>query len=122
MSDFKARNSFVNRVAEFERIRQRFPGRLPIIVERALRATDAPPLTKQKFLAPEGMSVGQFLYVLRKNMELPAEKALFIFCGDMLPTTAMQMKALYHEYRDKDGFLYLSYSSESTFGAGGLAF
>jgi GABA(A) receptor-associated protein len=116
MSDFKARHSFVNRVAEFERIRQRFPGRLPIIVERALRATDAPPLTKQKFLAPEGMSVGQFLYVLRKNMELPAEKALFIFCGDMLPTTAMQMKTLYHEYRDKDGFLYLSYSSESTFG------
>ena len=116
MGDFKARNPFVNRVAEYERIRQRFPGRLPIIVERATRATDAPPLQKQKFLAPESMTVGQFLYVLRRNMNLPAEKALFIFCGDMLPTTATLMRELYETNRDKDGFLYLTYSSESTFG------
>jgi GABA(A) receptor-associated protein len=114
--DFKSRYSYTARVEEYERIRQRFPGRIPIIVQKASRAADAPPLAKQKFLAPDAMSVGQFIYVLRRNMNLPPEKALFVFCGDMLPTTATSLRELYGNYRDKDGFLYLQYSSESTFG------
>ena len=116
MSVFKSRHSFQSRVEDFERIRQRFPGRIPIIVEKASRATDAPPLAKQKFLAPDAMSMGQFIYVIRRSMNLPPEKALFVFCGDILPTTATPMRELYHNYRDQDGFLYLCYSSESTFG------
>jgi len=116
MSVFKSRHPFSSRRAEFERISQRFPGRIPIIVEKASRSVDAPPLQKQKFLAPEAMTIGQFIYVIRRSMNLPPEKALFIFCGDILPTTATLVRELYHDHKDPDGFLYLCYSSESTFG------
>ena len=61
MSVFKSRHPFASRRAEFERISQRFPGRIPIIVEKASRSVDAPPLQKQKFLAPEAMTIGQFI-------------------------------------------------------------
>jgi GABA(A) receptor-associated protein len=116
MPSFQATHSFDTRLAEFERIRQRFPGRIPIIVEKASNSADVPYLQKQKFLAPNTMNVGQFVYVIRKNMQLPPEKALFIFCNNMLPTTATLLQELYNEHRDPDGFMYIKYSSESTFG------
>ncbi len=116
MSVFKSRHPFASRRAEFERISQRFPGRIPIIIEKASKSVDAPPLQKQKFLAPDTMSVGQFIYVIRRSMNLAPEKALFVFCGDMLPTTATSLRELYQYHQDPDGFLYLCYSSESTFG------
>jgi GABA(A) receptor-associated protein len=117
MADFKSRTTLSARIAESERIRQRFPGRVPIIVEKASRAADVPSLPKCKFLAPEHMNVGQFIYVIRKNLSLPPEKALFLFVGDILPTTATLMSELHFYHKDPhDGFLYMKYSSESTFG------
>lgn len=117
MSEFQAKHSFQSRLEEFERIRQRFPGRIPIIVEKASKSVDAPPLLKQKFLAPNTMNVGQFVYVIRKSMQLPPEKALFIFINGMLPTTATLLQELYNDHKEPDGFMYIKYSSESTFGA-----
>jgi len=120
MTDFKSRTSLSARIAESERIRQRFPGRVPVIVEKASRAADVATLHKCRFLAPENMTMGQFIYVIRKNLSLPPEKALFLFVGDMLPTTATLMSELYVYHKDPhDGFLYIKYSSESTFGMGG---
>ena len=117
MADFKSRTSLSARIAESERIRQRFPGRVPVIVEKASRAADVAAIPKCKFLAPENMTMGQFIYVIRKNLSLPPEKALFLFVGDMLPTTATLMSELYFYHKDQyDGFLYIKYSSESTFG------
>ena len=79
-------------------------------------AKDVPPLDKNKFLAPRNMTMGQFIYVVRKRINLTAEKALFLFCGEMLPTTATYMAQLYQDHADTDGFLYMTYTSESTFG------
>ena len=47
---------------------------------------------------------------------LPPEKAIFIFVNDTLPPTAALMSAIYQEHKDKDGFLYVTYSGENTFG------
>ncbi len=104
------------RVNECQRIMSKFPDRIPIIVQKASKATDAPDLDKSKFLAPKAMTVGQFLYVVRRRMNLPPEKALFIFVDNILPTTATPISDLYYSHRARDGFLYMSYSSESTFG------
>lgn len=35
----------------------------------------------------------------------------------MLVTAAAMMSAIYEEYKDEDGFLYMTYSSENTFGS-----
>lgn len=118
---FKDAHPLERRAAEAARIKERYPGRIPVIVEPAARAADVPPIDKSKFLVPGNMTVGQFLYTLRKRLALPAEKALFLFVGSTLPTTATLISQLYEEHADGDGFLYLSYSGESTFGAGECA-
>ena len=61
--------------------------------------------------------MGQFVYVIRKRIELPPEKAIFIFVNNQMPPTASLMSTIYEEQKDKDGFLYISYSGENTFGA-----
>lgn len=53
--------------------------------------------------------MGQFVYVIRKRVKLAPEKAIFIFVGDILPASAATMCAIYEEYKDEDGFLYMRY-------------
>jgi GABA(A) receptor-associated protein len=110
------RYTMEQRIDECQRIMNKFPDRIPIIVKKASKAADAPDLDKNKFLAPKAMTVGQFLYVVRRRMNLPPEKALFIFVENTLPTTATLISDLYYNHRARDGFLYMQYSSESTFG------
>jgi GABA(A) receptor-associated protein len=61
--------------------------------------------------------MGQFIYVIRKRLTLPPEKALFTFVGNAIPPSGTLMREIYAQQADKDGFLYVKYSGESTFGA-----
>lgn len=69
-------------------------------------------------MVPADLTVGQFVYVIRKRIKLSPEKAIFIFVsGNVLPPTASLMSTVYEEHKDEDGFLYITYSGENTFGA-----
>lgn len=57
------------------------------------------------------------MYVIRKRIKLSPEKAIFIFVGNVLPPTAAMMSSVYDQNKDDDGFLYITYSGENTFGA-----
>lgn len=103
------------RQAEAARIREKYPDRIPVIVERAEKS-DVPDIDKKKYLVPADLTVGQFVYVVRKRIKLSPEKAIFIFVKNILPPTAAMMSAIYEENKDEDGFLYMTYSGENTFG------
>ena len=71
-----------------------------------------------RYLVPVDLTVGQFVYVIRKRIKLRPEKAIFIFVSSVLPPSAALMSSIYEEHRDEDGFLYIQYSGEHTFGDG----
>jgi GABA(A) receptor-associated protein len=75
-----------------------------------------PAIDKNKFLVPGDLTLGQFVFVIRKRMELPSDKALFVFVGNSLPTTGTLVREIYRTHCDDDGFLYMEYCGESTFG------
>lgn len=114
-SSFKSEYPFEKRKAESERIGEKFQNRIPVICEKAEKS-DIPEVDKRKYLVPADLTVGQFVYVIRKRIMLPPEKAIFIFVNDTLPPTASLMSQVYQEHKDKDGFLYVTYSGENTFG------
>ena len=113
-TEFKKKNSLESRKSESERIRRKYPDRIPIIVSKI--GNDVPDIDKSKFLVPFDLTIGQFVYVIRKRIKLPPEKAMFVFCKDSLAQTSALCGSVYEQFKDKDGFLYVSYSGENTFG------
>lgn len=69
-----------------------------MICEKADR-TDIPTIDKKKYLVPSDLTVGQFVYVIRKRIKLAPEKAIFIFVDEVLPPTAALMSAIYEEHK-----------------------
>lgn len=112
---FKEEFSFEERLEESRDIIAKYPNRVPLIVERYSKA-DLPELEKRKYLVPLDMSVGQFIHILSGRLELAPGKALFVFVKNTLPQTASLMNSVYESFKDGDGFLYMCYSSEKTFG------
>ncbi|KAJ1501349.1 ubiquitin-like protein atg8, partial [Coelomomyces lativittatus] len=96
------------RRAEAERIRQKYPDRIPVICEK-VETSDIAAIDKKKYLVPADLTVGQFVYVIRKRIKLSPEKALFVFVNNgMLPPTAALMSLIYDQHKNEDGFLYIT--------------
>ena len=70
-----------------------------------------------RYLVPVDLTVGQFVFVIRNRIKLPPEQAVFVFINDVMPPTASLMSAIYEEQKSPDGFLYITYSGENTFGS-----
>jgi GABA(A) receptor-associated protein len=112
---YKQEHTFEKRKAEGEKIRRKYPDRIPVIVERAPKAKVAE-LDKKKYLVPADLTVGQFYFLIRKRIALRPEDALFFFVNDVIPPTSVTMGTLYQEHKDEDQFLYMAYSDESVYG------
>ena len=116
MSNYKESNSLEKRITESSKIKLKYPNRIPIICEKTKKST-IPNIDKNKFLVPGDLTMGQFLYVIRKRIKLSPEEAIFVYINNsILPATSSLVSTIYDEYRDEDGFLYLTYSGENTFG------
>jgi len=101
---------------EVDRLRNKFPGRVPVFVFRSGTERNIPDLAKHKFLVPGVMTFGSFIYTVRKQLELPPEKALFLFVHNSLPATSAMLSEIYNAYKSDDGALRMVYTSENTFG------
>ncbi|KAL6591692.1 hypothetical protein ACP70R_049764 [Stipagrostis hirtigluma subsp. patula] len=115
MKPFKQEFTFEERAKESASMMANYPARIPVIVERFSRS-NLPEMEKRKYLVPRDMPVGQFIFILRSRLHLSSGTALFVFVNNTLPQTASMMGSVYDSYKDEDGFLYMCYSSEKTFG------
>jgi GABA(A) receptor-associated protein len=114
-SKFREEHPFDHRQQESKRMRDKYPDRIPVIVEKA-SGSDLSDIDKKKYLVPTDLTVGQFVHVIRKRIKLTPEKAIFIFVNKVLPPTAALMSTIYEEQKDEDGFLYIEYNGENVFG------
>ncbi|XP_067010988.2 gamma-aminobutyric acid receptor-associated protein isoform X2 [Anabrus simplex] len=112
---YKDEFPFEKRKAEGEKIRRKYPDRVPVIVERAPWCKLAD-LDKKKYLVPSDLTVGQFYFLIRKRIHLRPEDALFFFVNNVIPPTSSTMGALYKEYHEEDHFLFIAYGDETVYG------
>lgn len=112
---FKDQHPYEKRSAESSRIRLKYPDRIPVIAEKSDKS-DIADIDKKKYLVPADLTMGQFVYVIRKRIKLSPDSAIFIFVNNTLPAAGALMAQIYKEHKDEDGFLYVTYSGESTFG------
>ncbi|KAF1740681.1 hypothetical protein MXB_1332 [Myxobolus squamalis] len=54
--------------------------------------------------------------MLRQKMNINENQAIFLFVGNTIPELSAIMDNIHHKYKDSDGFLYMSYTGEETYG------
>ena len=113
---FKDQYSFEKRQSEARRIRNKYQDRIPIVAERA-ENSELPELDKKKYLVPRDMTIGQFLFVLRKRLRLRPEMSIYLFANGELPPVGAEIHTIDDRHRDEDGFLYLVFDAQKTFGS-----
>jgi GABA(A) receptor-associated protein len=95
----------------------KYPDRVPIIVTRNQNSATTPEIDKHKYLVPVDITVGQFLFVIRKRMLLSSERALFLFIDGDLVNNSEHVGIVYARHKSKkDQCLHVVYSCENTFG------
>jgi GABA(A) receptor-associated protein len=100
------------RKMESSRIIEKYPNRIPCIL-----SSSQIQIKKNKFLVPELLTLGQFVYIIRKKIRLSPEKAIFIFInGTKLCSGSAVLSDIYKQNKNEDGFLYLVMSEENSFG------
>lgn len=98
------------------RVRSRYPDRVPVLVIKSENCNEIGEIDKKKYLVPKDLTLGQFIYIIRKRLTLKAEKALFVFVNNTMFPTSTYLSELYENNKDENGFLIVTYSGENTFG------
>lgn len=112
---YKDSTSYESRCQDVRQIMEKYPDRIPIIVEK-LKTSNAPIIDKRKYLVPNDLTVGQFMFVIRKRLRFNPEFSLYLFIDGNIPATSELLSVIYARSRDIDGFLYINYATENTFG------
>ncbi len=96
------------------KILKKYPDKVPVIF---VPSNGVPVIDKRKFIIPRDILVSQLLFIIRQKIKLEPEKGMYIFFGkNNLVSSNTILSEVYDKYKEKDGVLYATYSSENTFG------
>ena len=115
---FKAQNPDAEqRRKECNKILSQFPGKIPIICEKDPNSS-IKDIDKNKYLIPNDLTVSQFNFMIRKRIEISQEAAFYLLANGRFSITGDSLLSeIYERYKDpEDGFLYIAYASELTWG------
>ena len=68
--------TLVQRMRETSEIRKRYPDQLPILCEKNENDRTAPDISRRKYLVSPYLTVGQFIFIIRKKRQF---RWLFIY-------------------------------------------
>ncbi len=109
--------TFENRTAEVYRLHSRHPDRIPIIIYPNPHNPHLKEIKQHKYLVPKDHTVGQLVYIVMRKINGSPENTYFFYTKHQtLLSTAQLISQVYEQYHDDDGFLYIVYDGENTFG------
>jgi len=103
---------------EADRIMNKYPDRIPVLVTRNKNSSNTPEIDKHKYLVPSDLTMGQLMFVIRRRLKLPPEKGLFLFVDGAVVCVSDLVSTVYYQSHDpEDGFLHAVFSCENVFGS-----
>lgn len=115
-TDLTAGNEYIEKLKKSQLILEKYPDRVPIIIQPSPSDRASYPIDKSKYITPRDLTLVQLQQIIRKRIKFPAEKALFMFINNRIYPITSIVGPLYDEQKNKDGFLYVTYCQENTFG------
>ena len=116
---FRDSKPLTDRLNEATRILRKYPQRIPVILEKY--DNNAPDLAQYKFLIPNDMTLAAFIYHVRCRTKLRPEQAIFVYINGNPYNGNTLLLEIYEKEKNQDQFLYVTYSTENTFGGGETA-
>jgi GABA(A) receptor-associated protein len=116
-STFQDKYPIDRRKEQSHSIRAKYPDKLPVIIEKLKNiSSHIDDIPKSKYLIPEDLIVSQLMCIIRKYLNLTSADSIYLFSNDTLLSTSETLYTTYGKYKADDGFLYIYYTSENTFG------
>lgn len=102
------------RVKAFKNIMKNNPNRTPII----MIPNNSIKLRKYKYLVSNELNISEFLYTLRKHIDLTERESCYLLFGDnnIIEPAFKNIRVVYDQHKSKDGFLYCQVVKENVFG------
>ena len=121
MFKYQKENSLELRKKECKKLFDRNPNKIPIICEKDKKCSLTQEPNKSKFLIPLYMNINQLRNVLRNKLLLSKSQSLFFLIdGKKAITDNCLISELYNKFKNEDGFLYLTYTTELIWGNNNL--
>ena len=119
-SNYKKTTPLEERLQKSNKMTSLYPDRVPIIVEMSSSSssynTYIASSHKVKYLVPYNITMGQFIKILRDKIKIDQATALFFFIKNKIFPITSLIGEIYKENADEDGFLYIEFCEESTYG------
>lgn len=113
-NNFKMKHSIKKRLEDSRNLLYKYPDRIPVIYEKLeYNKVDIIP---SKLLIPRTMTIAQINTILRVKTKLSNDQSIFLFVQQDILCPNCVIEEVYHHYKDDDGFLYIQYTTENTFG------
>ena len=119
---YKETVSYEKRCNDSNRVRVKYPEYIPVIIDYSLDFVFNGK-KKSKFLIPINSNVPMLLYHIRKQLNLEATEAVFLFIDNMIANHTITIGEIYQQYlekhkikKDGDKYLYALLTKENTFG------
>ena len=116
MFKFKQEKNLDERKENSQGLLKKFEDKIPLICEKDPK-WKMESLSKTKFLVPNTMMWSQLADLIKGNIQLDNKEALFLLiAGKHQVSGEKTLGEIYEAYKDEDGFLYVSYAGQLSWG------
>ena len=113
MQSFKEERDFDYRLEDSTAAIKNHVNRIPVIICSNDKTSE---IQYKKLLVPKNHTMGQLAHIIKKRVNIKEGEAIFIFVNNKIPRLTSLISTVYDNEKDEDGFLYVVYGIESTFG------